>query len=133
MYHVALYVCANQIPGLQGMYPALVMILVQHQRSSQTLVSTAQLDNKLNVNFTSSKTAPLGSLRFSDGPAAQSRTGNVTSTVHTDHSTVHVTMDTRGRSDSLGTISEDDWLEEGHADGLGRREDDWRRVKLDLA
>ncbi|KAI0087101.1 hypothetical protein BDY19DRAFT_300721 [Irpex rosettiformis] len=117
---------------IAGMYPALVMILVNYQRSSEGLVSTSFVANNFNFNPNSSKATPIGSLRFTDGPEARSH--NLTSTMQTGHSTVHVTIDMHGQDDSLGTISEGEGGDdlEAYSRDQANSEYDWRRVKLNL-
>ena len=122
-----LWACGYPTILFQGMYPALVMILVNYQRSSKALVSTSN-DNNLNFDLASSKTAPLGSLRFNDGPADRSR--NMTNTMRTEHSTVHVTLDTHNQESSLGAVSEEDGQDEASPGRKSESEYDWRRVQF---
>ena len=92
------------------MYPALVMILISNQQSSEVLVSAPTLD--INAGIGPDKTVPIGSLRFANAASAQ--TGNVTNVVsHTGpHAqTVLVAMDNQG-DDSYGTVSSGDTPED---------------------
>ncbi len=88
------------------MYPALVMILINNQQSSEVLVSAPTLD--IDAGIGPDKTVPIGSLRFAN--AASGQTGNATNVVsHTGpHAqTVLVAMDNQG-DDSYGTVSSGD-------------------------
>ncbi|KAI0087369.1 hypothetical protein BDY19DRAFT_955363 [Irpex rosettiformis] len=65
--------CARSTAGVHaqiaGLYLAIVMILVNHQRSTQVLVST-DFVNK-NVNNCPDKAAPLSYIIFAGGPVGE--------------------------------------------------------------
>lgn len=116
------------------MYPALVMILVNTQRTSKALTSVSHPGPTLNANVNRgsnlNKTEVLDSMQFNANPAA------VASQNHGQHGTVglvsrqaresamfNVTIDTmRGQDGSFSTVHEED-LEVG----VGRSREDGRR------
>ena len=54
----------------------------------------------------------------------------MTNTMRTEHSTVHVTLDTHNQESSLGAVSEEDGQDEASPGRKSESEHDWRRVQF---
>lgn len=121
------------------MYPALVMILVNTQRTSKALTSVSSSDPTMNANANANrsanlnKTETLGSMHFNANHAAtnhgQRGTIGLVSRQTRDSGMFNVTIDiaSRGPEETFSTVHEDSEAGMGMEGGRSRSREDGRR------
>lgn len=94
----------------KGMYPALVIILVNTQRTSKSLMSVVHSDPAPNQSINVNKTEIMESMHFNDNPALGNQRGTVSLVSLTRQRQTRdnaVTVDTHGPEERSIMVQEE--------------------------